>query len=177
MRLPPARYAFVKTRLALRRILGDYLSVAPQDLRFCYGAQGKPALDYPASAIRFNLSHTGDQCLLALSRDTELGIDIEASKPRKQLLRIAERLFSANQYAHLQSLSEPARSQVFFYYWTRLEARIKAQGSGLFEPAKTPSDTFSCRSFIPAPDHLASLATQTACPPIAHWRTYLYREA
>lgn len=52
---------FLLTRGALRRRLGSYLGVPPQDLRFAYGANGKPSLSTPSSSsLSFNLSHSGD---------------------------------------------------------------------------------------------------------------------
>ncbi len=171
---PTDRAFFIKTHAAVRRILGRYLEQPPQRLRFRYGAQGKPSLDMPSGRLSFNLSHSGDLALLALTSGSPIGIDIEAVRSGKDLLQIAKRLFSAEQQAHLSSLRENQRDRLFFYYWTQFEARLKARGEGLFGTSQTSPHELRCQSFIPAADYLASLAMIDADSPIADWKTYLY---
>src|SRR5262245_27792982 len=60
---------FIVARGTLRTILGRYLNIPPQQLRFCYNAYGKPALESESvlSAVRFNLSHSHGVALYAIA--------------------------------------------------------------------------------------------------------------
>ena len=53
------RARFIVCRGVVRTILGRYLGVAPQSIRFRYHAHGKPAVAAGAGAhrLRFNVSH------------------------------------------------------------------------------------------------------------------------
>lgn len=121
--------AFLAARAGLRQILGAECGVAPVDLDFTYGPQGKPALpDGPC----FNLSHAGDLACLAIHPDLMLGADIEAFREVED--GIAERFFSPLEYAALHALPETEKEAGFFRCWTRKEAVIKALGGGLSIP-------------------------------------------
>ena len=63
-------------RSILRRLAGAYLARAPESLEFRLGQWGKPHLE----GLSFNLSHSGDLCLLAFSREQDLGVDVEACR-------------------------------------------------------------------------------------------------
>src|SRR5579872_1931989 len=69
------RVRFIAARSFLRRTLGRHRGVDPASLRFAYGLRGRPELE-GAPALQFNLSYSGDQALLAVSRDGPLGVDV-----------------------------------------------------------------------------------------------------
>jgi 4'-phosphopantetheinyl transferase len=118
---------------ALRTILGAYVGADPGGMRLTTGSRGKPRLD-PGSQeewLRFNLSHTHGQTLLALARDREVGIDVERIAPDRAISTIADELFSVREAAFLRSLPPPERIAGFFRLWTRKEAVLKALGTGL----------------------------------------------
>ncbi|MBV8883220.1 MAG: hypothetical protein JO235_04370, partial [Chroococcidiopsidaceae cyanobacterium CP_BM_RX_35] len=73
------RQRFIVGRGLLRAILGRYLSVEPSQIQFHYGPRGKPALSLACggSWLRFNLSHSQGLAVYAVTRDREIGIDIE----------------------------------------------------------------------------------------------------
>lgn len=68
------RYA--NTRLLLRHLLAERLQCPPQAVRLDYGPHGKPVLQ--PENWHFNVSHSREISLLALSRSAAVGIDIEA---------------------------------------------------------------------------------------------------
>lgn len=126
-------------RSMLRAILARYLDCAPSALRFSYSAFGKPELrlrplDPP---LRFNLSHSKDLALVAVTLDCAIGIDLEWV--RKELLgeQIAERFFSAAEVSSLRALPHTSQVEAFFNCWTRKEAYIKARGLGLSLPLES----------------------------------------
>lgn len=130
------RNRFLIGRGALRHILGRYLEIEPRDLEFTYGSRGKPDLapGQNGRGIRFNLSHSHDLGLLAVSMAQELGVDVELVKADFGGMEIAERFFSANEVQTLFALDAVERNAAFFSCWTRKEAFIKAIGEGLSVP-------------------------------------------
>jgi 4'-phosphopantetheinyl transferase len=120
---------FVAVRGLLRCTLADYLQTDPASLRFTGNAHGKPALlDQP---LFFNLSHTGDYLLIAVSDQPQIGVDIEQIRSRPGLADIAQRCFSTQELNHWQSLPENQRLALFYRLWTKKEAFVKAVGRGL----------------------------------------------
>ncbi len=85
---------------------------------------GKPYL--PESDIYFNLSHSGDYALLAVS-DLPVGCDIEIISEYND--KLAKRFFHDEEYALLQNSED--RQRLFYRLWTLKESVIKADGRGL----------------------------------------------
>lgn len=131
--LAPDRARFVACRIALRNILAKALGVQPAGVQFAFGAHGKPeiARDHNQGDWRFNLSHSGDIALVAVTQGRPIGIDVEVLRPLpRQMMEILPSLSLAEQYA-LQLVGAPARATAFLRCWTRKEAVIKAIGAGL----------------------------------------------
>jgi len=114
-------------------------ATAPEAWTFATGAHGKPYV-VPGEGPRFNLSHCDGLVACAVSRRTELGIDVE-TMDRKAALDLAKGYFAPTEEAWLQSLDPAAQHQGFFQLWTLKEAFIKATGLGLAQPL----DAFSFR--------------------------------
>jgi 4'-phosphopantetheinyl transferase len=130
------RKNFIVCRGVLRETLGHYLGVEPDQIQFCYGKFGKPALvdtsDMPR--IRFNLSHSKNLAVYAFTRDREIGVDIEHTHHIPEMDQIAEQFFSARENAVFCALPPHKKKEGFFNCWTRKEAFIKAIGGGLSVP-------------------------------------------
>jgi len=126
------RRRFVVGRGILRSVLGGYLDMPPEELRFRYGEFGKPALDEPGPS--FNVSHAGPMALFAFASALEIGVDIELSTAGQEGERIAKHFFSPAEVRHLRSLPGRHRPAAFLACWTRKEAFIKARGDGLSLP-------------------------------------------
>jgi 4'-phosphopantetheinyl transferase len=128
------RRRFIVGRGVLRLLLGRYLGLEPGSVRFKYGRQGKPELADSTAPLKFNLSHSEELALYAVTYNQEVGIDLEAIRPLDDLEGIAQRFFSAAENTALATLP-PALKQIgFFNCWTRKEAYIKAIGDGLMYP-------------------------------------------
>lgn len=125
------RRAFVVSRGFLREIVGRYTNTRPEQLRFSYGAYGKPAVE---GRLRFNMSHSRDLALIALTEDHELGVDVEYMRADFASADIARRFFSPVEVEVFDSLAEQEQVSAFFRCWTRKEAFIKATGKGLSQP-------------------------------------------
>lgn len=129
------RRHFIAGRGLLRVILGRYLDLEPTQLQFSYGARGKPALAIGTGRkLCFNLSHSNGLVLYAVTRDRDLGIDLEHIRPLPEAEQLARRFFSAREYAVISSLPFDQKQEAFFKGWTRKEAYLKASGDGLAQP-------------------------------------------
>jgi len=120
-------------RGTLREVLGRALGIPPQAVALRYRPHGKPELD-PACAplageLRFNLSHSGQRALIALSR-VEVGADVEWLKKRRTD-DIARRFFAPGEQQRLFALPPGEREAAFFRLWTCKEAFLKVTGEGL----------------------------------------------
>jgi 4'-phosphopantetheinyl transferase len=184
------RRRFVVARGLLRSILGSYLGVRPDGLRFAYGPRGKPRLEMPPSTLRFSVAHSQDLALLAFSHDRELGVDVEAIRHIQDAEGIARRFFSASESVALAALPAFLKMQGFFNGWTRKEAFIKATGEGLafpldqFDVALAPgqparllrlgwsdgANGWTLRDLEPAPGYAAALAFRGQDVQIECWR-------
>lgn len=135
------RDRYAASHAALREILGRYVG-EPAALRLGTSASGKPFIEQPSDAPRFNLSHSGDVCAIAISLAAEVGIDVETlQQPLEDVHTLATTCFSPPERAALASSPPDEERLRFLRGWTRKEAYLKATGEGL----RTPLDAFSVR--------------------------------
>ncbi|MFN8386733.1 MAG: 4'-phosphopantetheinyl transferase superfamily protein [Anaerolineales bacterium] len=130
---------YVASHASLRDVLSRYLQCEPHDLKFSANEYGKPFLDRSndfsrSKNIEFNLSHSGDFALIAVTRGRKVGVDVEHIRADIELEDLARRNFSPREVSELMSLPLEQRARGFFNCWTRKEAYIKAQGLGLSMP-------------------------------------------
>jgi 4'-phosphopantetheinyl transferase len=130
------RRRYIVGRAVQRRLLARYLAIPPELVVYRLGPHGKPALDAAVhpGGIRFNVSNSEDDLLLALALGAEVGVDLEALRPVTERDAIAARFFSAPEQEVYRSLPEAQRDAAFYACWTRKEAWIKALGDGLTLP-------------------------------------------
>ncbi len=180
------RERFVVARGALRFILSRYLDLSAGELRFAYNAYGKPSLP-DHGWLHFNLSHSGDLVLFAVTRRRPIGIDLERTAPPDTMARLVEQFFSETENTAFLALPEGKRAAAFFAGWTRKEAYIKALGVGGSlpldqfdvtlspdEPARLLADRaspgnaarWSLHNLDPGPGYAAALAVQNPLGPV-----------
>jgi 4'-phosphopantetheinyl transferase len=130
-RFEPDRVRFAIAHATMRRILGAYLNKAPNRVLIRTTRFGKPELagEEQGRPLHFNLSHSRSVALLALSKDTEVGVDVEDVKPIER--GVAQSYFSAAELSALASLDGDAWLHGFYLCWTRKEAILKGEGIGL----------------------------------------------
>ena len=135
-----ARFKFARDRKryvishgALRSILAMYLGVEVAAIDFDSGPAGKPKLaqNLAGSGVEFNLSHSGEVALIAVTRGEEIGIDVERIREDFAFKPIAQRFFTANEVAALEDLPVDLQREAFYKCWTSKEALLKAEGTGL----------------------------------------------
>jgi 4'-phosphopantetheinyl transferase len=106
---------------ALRAILEE-VTGAPVEL--AVAEKGKPYLP-GAPEVRFNLAHSHDVALVGVALGVDVGVDIERLRPLPEYGAIAERFFPPSEREGLDECD-------FFRRWTRIEAKLKARGVGLY---------------------------------------------
>lgn len=134
------RDRFLTGRALARTVLGRRLGIAPADVELdatcpdCGRPHGKPRV--PDSDLELSISHAGDRVGLAVSSGTPVGLDVEATTRNSgdDLLRY---VLSDAEYTTVAALPEADRADVFFTYWARKEAVMKATGLGLKIPLKS----------------------------------------
>ena len=148
----------------LRLLLGRILGLPADQLRFAYDEFGKPSLIAEQGLpLQFNLSHSGEVILIAITVDRAVGVDVEIIRTDLDVDSIAARFFSANEYKILASLTGQMRYEAFFACWTRKEAYLKARGVGL----SLPLDQFDV-SYLPT-EEPRLLATRFDPAEASHW--------
>jgi len=148
------RDRFVAGRTILREILGRYLQRAPAKIDFTYNPYGKPQLRFNDSdpPIRFNLAHSDGLAVYAISRDREIGVDIEMVRDRVSTGEIADHFFTQMEISEFRALTKDKQNEGFFLWWSRKEAYLKALGAGLsipldsFDVSLTPGTPMVLRS-------------------------------
>ncbi len=121
---------FSVTRARMRSILGTYLRSDPRELKFAYAKRGKPSLEM-TTGVRFNVSHSGDRAVLAVTSAREVGVDIEQIRGNVECEQLAERFFSPGERQWIRELTEDQKLIAFFRLWACKEAFLKAHGAGL----------------------------------------------
>lgn len=123
----------------VKDIISKETGLLVEKLSFHYGEHGKPMLTEEVleriGNFDFNLSHSGDYLVLAVS-DKPVGIDIEHI--RKDRISVAKRFFCREEYEELLFLTGEERDRRFLEYWTMKEAYVKRIGTG----SSTPFNSF-----------------------------------
>ncbi|MGI9332076.1 MAG: 4'-phosphopantetheinyl transferase family protein [Gammaproteobacteria bacterium] len=132
-----ARDELIVARGLTRKVLARCLGIDPRELRFERDDRGRPHLagELLREPLDFNLSHTRGVVLLA-ARRTEtggerVGVDVEHMRRPVHWRALAERFFSAPDVRAINALPDERQLEGFFTCWTRKEALVKAQGTGI----------------------------------------------
>jgi 4'-phosphopantetheinyl transferase len=116
----------------LREVLAAVLGMAAGEVELVTGRNGKPEL--ATGTLRFNLSHSGDLALVAVTRDREVGVDVERVDLRRDVARLARRALDPAAAEAVLALPAAERSRAFHRAWARREAVAKCAGTGLSVP-------------------------------------------
>ncbi len=165
------RTRYSAARAALREILAEYLSVPARSIEFSFNPYGKPFVE----GLHFNLSHSADLAVYAVSRTREVGIDVERLDTQFAAEQIPERFFTETEVASLRALPEHLQLEAFFNCWTRKEAYVKARGLGLslplssFDVTLAPgepagflrgADGWEIEAFSPVPGYVSAVVAK-----------------
>ena len=139
------RRRFSLYRGGFRRVLSWYEGCRTENIAFSRGRHGKPSHrvmptgkdrarpDHVASGISFNLTHSHEYSVLAIGRETELGVDVERIRLPRDLSSLTRQFFCSEEVAALEAASPEHRAGLFCSIWTRKEAAVKCMGGSLAE--------------------------------------------
>lgn len=120
------------TFLAARALLAEMMyqlfdcSVLPE---IVIHPGGKPAF-IDNTLPFFNLAHSGDQLLVAMSEAGPIGCDLEVIRERRGMSALAEAFFSVEENQWLTTEADPLTA--FWQLWCQREALLKQQGQGIW---------------------------------------------
>lgn len=172
------RHRFIATRLVLRHMLGTLAQINPGEIRFSYTPLGKPelSLEQNKKGLCFNVSHSHDLALLAVSIDLTLGVDLEKMTEDFEWSSIMTNLFSHEEIESILASPPEIQRKKFYMGWTRKEAYLKAVGHGLVgwidsfevmagqknaaESKPSAESAWTLVDLYPAPGYAAALAYQ-----------------
>ncbi len=125
------RRKYVACHCQMRFLLSGYLQCSPTDVQLVLSPFGKPILKDRSKELHFSLSHTSSHAILAVARQP-VGVDLELIRPIEP--EVAAFNFSSDEQRQLALYTGEAWTQCFFRCWTRKEALVKAEGTGLNVP-------------------------------------------
>jgi len=182
LRSNESRWRFQASRIALRKILAAYIKRTPSELEFSYGDTGKPTLkvhhqDSKLANLFFNISHSGQLALLAVSGTGEVGVDVEKIRERSAIDRIAQRHFSPKEHKRWAMFDASDRLTEFYRVWTRKEALLKASSRGLSWPLSRvdslqgtiDQDVFWLKDVDLGSNFTGAVASETAPSEVQFW--------
>jgi len=166
---------FLLGKIYLRKLLSNYLQIAPEEVLFSFTEFNKPFLAaYPN--LNFNLSHSGDYIIIGLSNRWSVGVDVEVMNTKNDLFSM---IYSTMSVVEIPSILNSDNPRPMFYkHWTRKEALLKGLGVGLIDDLKgysvcdglnfVPSELFNftstlnIRNFVMDEEYSVSIAYDTA---------------
>ncbi|MGK0500412.1 MAG: 4'-phosphopantetheinyl transferase [Oceanicoccus sp.] len=125
------QFSDATTRALVRNTLSRYADISPTQWQFTKGDHGKPEIANAGVKLRFNVSHTSQCIVCAVSRVYPVGVDVEYIGRKNDVLAIADRYFSESELSDLSVLPLDQQLDRFFDYWTLKEAYMKARGEGI----------------------------------------------
>ena len=117
--------AYTALRLLIERIAGPAVRRRP----IVRASGSKPVLG--GRGAEFNLSHTEEYALIAVSRGQPLGVDIEQLRPARMSERRLAEIVALGAGLGDRPLPRPGTERRFLQAWVRLEAFAKARGVGI----------------------------------------------
>lgn len=164
------REHFLFGRVLLKTILSKYIGCAPADLKFDIDTHGKPFLNSDNTLpLTFNLSHSGNRIVFAVSKNQDLGVDLELIKKERAILKIAERYFSTAETRELRNLPKASQVTRFYELWTLKESVLKACGYGLSRGLSKIEFSF------PTSDKLV-MHSAPGSGNLTHWQSWQMKE-
>ncbi|NND68771.1 MAG: 4'-phosphopantetheinyl transferase superfamily protein [Halioglobus sp.] len=125
------RAADLESEFFCRDVLSRYADVPPVQWVFEKVGEGKPRIVDPPLPLEFNLSHSVDWMVCAVSCGVPVGVDIEHVARKRDVMRLARRFFGEGEVAMLEALVKGEQRDGFFDLWTLKESAVKARAEAL----------------------------------------------
>ncbi len=132
-----AAHRFVLARARLRQLLAVHLGQEPAAIVLGSGPHGKPMLlERAGGGLEFNISHSGDSILLAVTHRRSVGVDVETVRSDLDVQALSRRFLAPEEQEAIAVGSAADQLAAFYRCWTRKEALLKALGTGLATPLR-----------------------------------------
>ena len=104
--------------------LAKCLNLNPAQIKINYTPDGKPYLDLLGCNLKFNISHSGEYVIMAITDNLEVGVDIEEIDLTSIYQDVMKLIFSSAETSQVKSLTD------FYHMFGKKEAYLKALGIG-----------------------------------------------
>ena len=128
---------FVVSRGFSKMILSKYADLEPSEITLWNDSLGKPFQNGHRD-LQISLSHSGNLFTLAISQQKRVGVDIEYIKRKINLQNMSMHFLNAKEKKTLETCVKTQKKRVFYEYWTKKEALIKATGEKDFKKINIP---------------------------------------
>lgn len=121
-------YRTLLADILIRTVIYRTYNIPIEEISFACNSYGKPFLK-GFSHIHFNVSHSGDWVIGALSNNSMVGVDIEKIQPLE--VDMVKSVFSTLEYHDFITKKREEQLSYFYDLWTLKESYVKALGQGL----------------------------------------------
>ncbi len=124
-------------RLIARTFLFQYCqkNFGLADYTFEYIKSDRPI--FKSSDIKFNISYSKNLIALAISKRSDISIDIEYIDTNVNADEFATFFMNSEQLIFFKHIHPTKRYDYFYSIWTYKEARVKLSGEGMYRDFKT----------------------------------------
>lgn len=145
---------YVVTRSLVRVVLSERLGRPPAEIEVSRTQTGKPVI---TDQVHFNVSHSGDLILMAVSSQRPVGVDVERRRHVPRVGALEQRWLTETErrdFTTLRGLGVD-ESDAFLRVWSLKEARLKALGVGISGASAAPVSSVQA---LPLDELLSSLS-------------------
>lgn len=123
------REMYLRGRGYLRKLLGWHMQLPPQRVPLHEALGRKPVVI--GNPLHFNLSHSADLAVCAISKCRPVGIDVEKFNITRPEPELCQQVFTSNELKSLSKCENEVFMQCFYAFWTAKEAMMKLTGLGV----------------------------------------------
>ncbi len=130
------RDEYIAAHVVQRSVLASYSDEYPGKILLEKGVSGKPVMRQSSGhqLRHFNMSYSRGFVLVTVSKEFEVGVDVEFLDKDYFKGSNSERLLSPSENMYIDSLPEERKTRALFTLWTAKEALSKGLGQGLSLP-------------------------------------------
>ena len=128
----PRPLARQHARSTLRQLLGKYVKCAPDQVALLETVSG-PVVTGAGCNIHVSLSYAAGLCLIGLSNQGRIGVDIVHIQPLPETNALARLYLPATARDAVLSATAITKNALFALHWAQMEARSKCLGLPLAE--------------------------------------------
>jgi len=168
------RRIFLATRGFLRELLAAQLGCPPSAVPIVGNPNEKLRLQ--GCKVEFSVAHCDRWCAVAISDGCPVGVDVERIRPLAGMTEVVKEFFPPIAQAAYAAAAPERQLAVFFHWWTRIEAAVKASGRGLDDAPRCLEDAV-CESCDLVPGLAVAVAARGRSPLAVAWHLATTRAA